>query len=266
VECGSTHTDFQHRILVDEFQRNGNRRPLFPPEYRHRIREEFEVADFIQIPSKFVGKTFLEEGIPKEKLLYATYGVDLDAFRPRSNIESNHVFRAICPSGVNLRKGARVLVEAWERLNLPKAELHWIGKPDRTTVHLFRNKPESLILHDWMSHADLSALYRKCDVFVLPSFEEGFARVMLEAAASGLPLIATPNTGVEEFFEPDDPEGYLIPPGDSSALCEALLSAASDRGRTFELGRRAAAKARRFTWEAYGSRVAANYRDVLASR
>ena len=86
---------------------------------------------------------------------------------------------------------------------------------------------------------------------------------MLEAAASGLPLIVTPNTGVEEFFTPGSPEGWLIETGSVDSLCAALSLARSDRAATYDLGKRASIKARAYTWEAYGARVVENYRRIL---
>jgi glycosyltransferase involved in cell wall biosynthesis len=263
VDCGSTHTDFQHEIVLAELRRNGITRPLFPKSYRDRVRREFEEADYIQIPTRFVGQTFLDRGIAPEKLLYAPYGVDQGKFKPRKTLDARQPFRAICPSGINLRKGARVLAEAWTKLGWKDAELHWIGRPGPETEHLFRKKPNTLILHDYMEPLSLAALYRTCDVFVLPSFEEGFARVMLEAAASGLPIIATPNTGAEDFFS-DHPEGWLIPVNHADALCDALVEAKSDRQRTLQLGQRAAARARFFSWEAYGAKVVQNYSQILS--
>lgn len=263
VECGSTHTDFQHEIVLAEFRRNGINRALFPKSYRDRVRREFEEADYIQIPTRFVGRTFVEHGISEAKLLYSPYGVDQEKFKAKEAIRVEEPFRAICSSGINLRKGARVLMEAWSKLSWTDAELHWIGKPTADTAHLFRHKPRTVIVHEWMGHEDLAALYQRCDVFVLPSFEEGFARVMLEAAACGLPLIVTRNTGAEDFCSPEEPEGWLIPVNDVDALCDSLRSAKSDRDRTFSLGQRAAQKARAFTWDAYGEQVLANYRRVL---
>src|SRR3984893_9624418 len=262
VECGSTHTDFQHEIVLAECRRNGVNKRLFPKGYRDRVRAEFEEADYIQIPTKFVGRTFLEHGISEAKLLYSAYGVDHEKFKAKSKADGTQPFRAICSSGINLRKGARVLMEAWRKLSWTDAELHWIGTPTADTAYLFRHKPRTVILHEWMGHEELSALYRCCDVFVLPSFEEGFVRVMLEAAASGLPAIVTPNTGAEDFFSPSDPEGWLIPINNVDALCDALVSAKQDRDRTFALGQRAAQRARAFTWGAYGNRVLANYERV----
>lgn len=264
VDAGSTHTDYQHRIVTEEFRRNGLRHSLFPESYRNRVRTEFEEADFIQIPSRFVRETFLEAGLSAEKILTATYGVDVGGFPSRTRDDSASLFRVICPSGVNLRKGARLLVEAWRKLGWRNAELHWIGWPGAPEVkHLFHDPLPHVVWHGWMPHEALASLYRSCDVLVLPSFEEGFARVLVEAAASGLPLIATPNTGVEDFFTPGEPEGWLIEAGSVDALCAALEEAKGDRDRTFILGQRAAARARNgFSWEDYGRQVRENFLKI----
>jgi glycosyltransferase involved in cell wall biosynthesis len=116
-----------------------------------------------------------------------------------------------------------------------------------------------------MDSVSLASLYRTCDVFVLPSFEEGFARVMLEAAASGLPIIVTPNTGAEDFFSPGQPEGWLIPVNNIDALCDAFVEAKADREKTFRAGQKAAARAQQFSWEVYGARVIENYQQILAA-
>lgn len=266
VESGSTHPDFQHDIVLEEFRRNGLRQPLFPKRYLDRVRIEIEETDYIQIPSHFVGRTLIERGIPASKLLYATYGVDIGRFTTRPPPVGTEPFRVICPSGINLRKGARVLMEAWRRLGWKDSELHWIGSPGPETQHLFLDLPATVVLHPWLTHTDLAALYQRCDAFVLPSFEEGFARVMLEAAACGLPLIATPNTGVEDFFDATAPEGWLVPTGDVDALCAALSAGRADRNGAFQLGQRAAAKARAYSWEAYGRRVLANYQGIIDAR
>ena len=264
VECGSTHTDFQHAILLEEFRRNGISKPLFPKPYRDRVLAEFELADYVQIPSHFVARTFVENGVAPEKLLLAPYGANLEVFGPKTTLETNRPFRVICPSGINLRKGARVLAEAWRKLGWRDAELVWIGTITPETQHLFQPALAGLRLEPGRPHAQLAELYRSCDVFVLPSFEEGLARVLLEAAACGLPLIATPNTGVEEFFAPGAPEGWLIPVNDVAALCAALTEAKADREKTFFLGQRAASRAQTgFSWDDYGARVLANYERVL---
>jgi glycosyltransferase involved in cell wall biosynthesis len=269
VESGSTHTDYQHQIVLDEYRRNGKSAPLFPEAYRARVRAEFHEADYIQIPSNFVRETYLEHGIPEEKLLLAHYGADVKIFATRTTNDVQDIFRVICPSGINLRKGARLLVEAWRKLGWKKndAELHWIGWPSHPEVrHLFREPLHGVVLHGWMSHNDLCKLYRSCDALVLPSFEEGLARVLIEGAASGLALIATPNTGVEDFFTKADPEGWLISSNSVDELCSALEEAKVNRQQTFEIGQRAAVKARSsFSWDDYEKQVRNNFAKICGT-
>jgi glycosyltransferase involved in cell wall biosynthesis len=264
VDCGSTHTDFQHHIVLEEFKRNGITKPMIPTAYRDLIRAEYETADYIQVSSHLAIRTFVENGIDPQKLLLAPYGVDLGIFKPKTTFDESRPFRVICPSGINLRKGARVLSEAWQKLNWRDAELVWIGEITPETEHLFRIPIPGLRLESRRPHPQLAELYRSCDAFVLPSFEDSMARVMLEAAASGLPLIVTPNTGVEPFFTPGRHEGWLIPVNNVDALCEALIEAKANRERTFLLGQQAAKRAAAgFSWDDYGRRTLANYRHIL---
>ena len=264
LECGSTHTDHQHEVVLAEYKRNGMRYSLFPESYRHRVRQEFVESEAIFLPTRFVAKTFIERGIPESKIYLNPYGTDTSRFQPRTDPDMDRPFRVICPSGVNLRKGARVLVEAWRKLGWRDAELHWVGQPNSETEHLFQPMPAGITWHNWMPHDELAKLYASCDVLVLPSFEEGFARVLVESAASGLALIATPEAGVEDFFTEGDPEGWLIPSNSIDALCEALIDAKSNRSRTRELGLRAAAKAQNgFSVEDYGKRARVNVGKVL---
>jgi len=264
VDCGSTHTDFQHHIVLEEFKRNGITKPMIPMAYRDLIRAEFEIADYIQLPSDFAIRTFVDNGIDPQKLLLARRGVNLGIFTPKTTFDEGHPFRVICPSGINLRKGARVISEAWRKLNWHDAELVWIGGITPETEHLFKIPITGLRLESGRPHPQLAELYRSCDAFVLPSFEEGLARVMLEAAACGLPLIATPNTGVETFFTPGGHEGWLIPVNNVDALCEALIEARANRERTFLLGQQASKRsAAGFSWDDYGRQTLANYQDIL---
>jgi glycosyltransferase involved in cell wall biosynthesis len=90
---------------------------------------------------------------------------------------------------------------------------------------------------------------------------------LIEAAASGLALIATPNTGVKDFFTPAAHEGWLLPCGDVDALCAVLSEARKNRDKTFDLGQRAAKRSRSgFSWQDYGEQVRSNFELVMQSR
>src|SRR5208282_2570646 len=113
--------------------------------------------------------------------------------------------------------------------------------------------------HPHLSHHELAVLLPQCTAFVLPSVEEGFARVITEAMAAGLPVIATHESGATTLVN-DGVEGFIVPacqPGAVAAAMEKL-------GRDPALGERLGAAARRKgaeknTWQDYGDRLLAEY-------
>jgi glycosyltransferase involved in cell wall biosynthesis len=110
---------------------------------------------------------------------------------------------------------------------------------------------------------ELVELYRKADMFVLPSHHEGMPTVLLEALATGLPVVSTGVGGALEVII-DRENGLLVPPADPQALAEALLTMTHDE----ELRRRCSANARRtveerFSWEAVARRYLQVYQSAL---
>jgi glycosyltransferase involved in cell wall biosynthesis len=255
VECGSTHPDFQKRILDEEYARCGIKNPLFPSGYLNIVRREFKEADFIQLPSRFCAQTFIEAGVDSYKIRIVGRAADPAVFKVKAPPKESGTFRFICPSGVNVRKGCRVLFEAWKRLGWKDTELHWVGDPEQSQG-VVKRCTTGIIFHPWMHPSRLAELYRSCDVLVLPSFEEGLARVMLEAGLCGLPLIVTPNTGVEDIFDSEGAEGWLVPAGDVDALCKAMSEAKANRSISLLKGQNLANKIQQcFTWSEYAKRV-----------
>ena len=93
----------------------------------------------------------------------------------------------------------------------------------------------------------LAAIYASCDVFCFPSSTDTFGQVVLEAAASGLPVVAAAAGGVPELVQ-DGRTGLLVPPGDVDALVDSIVALVDDAEVRAALGRRGRTNARERTW------------------
>lgn len=126
----------------------------------------------------------------------------------------------------------------------------------------------------WLGHRDdVEALYRAMDLFVLPSHREGFPRAAMEAAASGLPIVASNVRGCRQVVD-DGVTGLLVPLRDAEALAKAIAELGEDPERRLAMGKAAVAKARerfderqvvRIVLEIYARVAARKGRDELAA-
>jgi glycosyltransferase involved in cell wall biosynthesis len=110
------------------------------------------------------------------------------------------------------------------------------------------------------SREGLREHFQNADVFVFPSFFEGFGLVILEAMACGLPVISSDATAAVDVA--DDSNGRIFPTGGLEPLIEHLRFFARDRGLLVAMGKSARAKAKTFTWEKYRKAVSAACENV----
>jgi glycosyltransferase involved in cell wall biosynthesis len=117
----------------------------------------------------------------------------------------------------------------------------------------------------WISgeRADVPAILRRLDCFVLPSVAEGISNTILEAMATGLPVVATRVGGNPELLE-DGLTGSLVPPSDPESLAKAMLGYFLDSAAARRHGRAARQTVlRRFSLDRMVADYAQLYRDVL---
>jgi glycosyltransferase involved in cell wall biosynthesis/predicted metal-dependent phosphoesterase TrpH len=114
----------------------------------------------------------------------------------------------------------------------------------------------------WLSGVDLARAYASADLFLFPSVTDTFGQVILEAQASGLPVIAVAEGGPLSLIE--DRATGLLCAADAPALADALLELASAPLLRERLARAALASVRRRTWERALERLSVGYRRVLS--
>lgn len=257
LERGSSHYNYQMQILSETNE-------SFLPNYDSWQREllEYQLADYISIPSSFVKRTFIENGISENKLIVNPYGVDLDEFKQIE--KKDDVFRIIFAGSGSFRKGYHLLLQAFNELNLKACELWHLGSvQDEMKPYLDKYKTDKLILKGHHPQNKLFEFYSQGSVFVMPSLEEGMAMVQFQAMSCGLPLICSTNTGGDDLITQDGDEGFIIPIKDVQAIKEKILYLYNNQDIAKKMGQRAKKRVMSgFTWEDYGQRYLKNINKI----
>jgi len=254
----SSHPKMQKKLLEEEYAKYGL---SFKPYSKQQLKTaivEIDKADYIEVPSDFVEKSFIEEGVPREKLIKIPFGVDLNKYSGKKN-KKDGKFRAVFVGSVMIRKGIQYLLQAWDELKLENSELIIVGNicsDAKKIVEKYKgNKTIKFTGFD-----DPKKYYAISDVFVFPSIEEGSALVTYEAMASGLPLIVTFNTG---SVAREGKEGFILPIRDVVKLKEKIKFMYDNPKICEEMGKNARKHVENFPWENYGKKILEVYGRIL---
>ncbi len=196
------------------------------------------------MPSTFAYKSFIEKGVPPEKLVKIPYGVDLNLFRPFP--KEDDIFRVIYVGALTLRKGVQYLLESVASLKHTKIELWLIGSLSPEVRPIMTKYNGIYQYFGVIPRSELAKYYSQASVFVIASVEEGLALVQAQAMACGIPVIATVNTGAEDLFT-DGMEGFIVPIRNPKAISEKLLYLYENPDICAEMGQ-AALKTRSKYW------------------
>jgi glycosyltransferase involved in cell wall biosynthesis len=195
---------------------------------------EHRKANRIVVASSFTKETLIENGVPAEKVVLNPYGVDLRRFSVNHLVRKNPRFRFVFAGLVCARKGIPLLLQAWTKLRPKDAEL-WIAGQLTPTAAAKRIDYEQVKFLGKIPNAQLAAIMSESDVFIFPSYFEGFALVLLEAMACCLPAITTMATAGPDIVTQDH-DGWIIEPGNLDALISSMRFCLENRDRVTSMG------------------------------
>jgi glycosyltransferase involved in cell wall biosynthesis len=194
------------------------------------------------------------------------FPADIDRPRVRAQLgfrADDHVMTMV--GTFKRQKGHRHLVEALAQLAGEHPELHllFVGDGELMPVIDAQVRDAGLTerVHFLGSRRDVDAILAASDTFVLPSLWEGLSVALVEAMASGLPIVATDVSGTNEVMV-DDSTGRLVPPGDAEALAAAIRDVLADPVLAADMG----ARARAHVMEICGARRQAERLAALFGR
>ncbi|MBI5784939.1 MAG: glycosyltransferase family 4 protein [Rhodocyclales bacterium] len=179
-------------------------------------------ADHIQCVSEYTRDMLRLAGYPDNRLAMIPNAVDMSRFRP-SGVAPDSVKVVFVGRHVPV-KGLDVLLAAWKEIaGLGGARLFLAGDgPERARlVELCRSWGLESSVTFLGNVADVPGLLTSSSIYVQPSYQEGLSNAVLEAMASGLPVVATRISGNEDLIA-DGESGVLVPSGNSAAIAAAL--------------------------------------------
>ena len=203
---------------------NGNGWQPPPAEYWRKWRSECELADEIVVNSNWSREALVSEGIPETKIRVIPLafeagknGQTFQRYYP-STFTAARRLRVLFLGQINLRKGARELLEAARCFANEPVEFWFVGPRDMHVPADLRNA-EYVKWFGAVPRTKVDRFYREADVFILPTFSDGFALTQLEAQSWKLPVIASRFCG--EVVQ-HDRNGVLLGEVSATAIAKDL--------------------------------------------
>lgn len=207
----------------------------------------YDQLDVIYAPSHSTCDELIEKGINADKIRVYPRGIDVVRFTPQKRngilskwygISSGTTFLYV--GRVSKEKNLHLLADAFRTYIQAHPNAHLLVVGDGPYLEEMRQNMKDLPCHfsGYLDGDDLAQVYASADVFVFPSTTDTFGNVVLEAQASGLPVIVTDQGGPCENIVPDK-TGIVVPGGCARNLLFAMKTLADDPRRVAAMGRAA---------------------------
>jgi glycosyltransferase involved in cell wall biosynthesis len=209
----------------------------------HHIYDEIEqtkLSDLILAGSECVRQSYIDRGFAPEQVVDASYGIDTDALPFIERSPAHHrPIRVGVVGVIGFRKGLhRVLkIGDWANRQGMSVEIHFAGPIQDPEAHeMFARSSAKCILHGTIKGAQLRDLLASCDLYCLPSYEEGLPFSVLEAMSSGLAAIVSNDTGAREPVQ-HGKSGLVLSRFDDDEFDTEVAKIIHDPARIVAMGR-----------------------------
>jgi glycosyltransferase involved in cell wall biosynthesis/predicted metal-dependent phosphoesterase TrpH len=221
-------------------------------------------CDVVLSPSPASDERLAELGIEQGRVGRWERGVDLDRFAPGLRAEDAFPgeLNVLYSGRLTQEKGVDLLADAFLAARAEDSRLHLVlagGGPEEQALR--ERLGDHATFLGWLRGADLPRAYASADMFLFASRTDTFGQVILEAQASGLPVVAVDEGGPSSLISHG--ETGLLAPADPQALAEGVLSLARTPLLRERLSKTGLAVVRARTWERSLEQLARGYRSAL---
>ncbi|HEX3909888.1 MAG TPA: glycosyltransferase [Solirubrobacteraceae bacterium] len=239
------------------------------------VRAFYGACDLVLSPSPASDATLAQIGVGPERVARWDRGVDTERFDPglreaallepavRGQAKPEGAIDVLYAGRITREKGADLLAETFLRAREQDPRLRLVlvgGGPEEQRLR--ERVGEGAVFRGWLEGEALARAYAAADVFLFPSRTDTFGQVVLEAQASGLPVVAVAEGGPLSLIE-QRVSGILCAP-EARALGDAVVELAGAPQLRERLARGGLAAVRERTWELALQRLGDGYRQVMA--
>jgi glycosyltransferase involved in cell wall biosynthesis len=239
---GSAHIRTQADLLAAESVRVGAGLPGPTRWMISREKREYGLADRIIVLSRFAWDSFVAQGVSPERLRWLPLGSELSKFRPPTSvvearcqrIRANQPLRVLYVGALSWQKGTWDLAQIAAALPREDFHLRIVGPVTSEVGRLMNTLRGRAEVIGKVPQERLREHYDWADVFVFPTLQDGYAVVLAQAAAGGLPIITTTNCSGPDFIE-EGRNGWIVPIRNSQAFIERLRWCHANRTELAEM-------------------------------
>ena len=258
LERGSASIDFQRNILKKEARKLDI--PFnFSNYFLKKELMEYQLTDYINVPSKFSKKTFKKK--LQKKIFVNRYGVDTNLFKNnfknKNILKNKKKFVVIYVGGFTYQKGSHYLIKAMNELTTKYDIEFWhVGMIEKELINIIKRYSNSKMkFFGQKPFKELPKYFSKASIFCIPSIHDGLALVIPQALSSGLPVLCTENSGGKEYII-NNYNGFIIKPFSSREIYKKIKILYKDRN-TFYIIKNNIKKfmIKDLSWKNYGFRI-----------
>ena len=228
----------------------------YSPEIAARKDAEIDMADLILTCSKFAATTYIDAGVPAEKIRWLQLGATIPSMLPPRMSSDPEELRLVFAGSFSFRKSADLILDVLERLRREgyRISLDIVGRIEDPSWSQRIRQASNINYLGQLPQSGLFRVLRNSDCLLLPSRFDSFGMVVTESLACGTPVIVSHTTGAKEIVEANAGVGWLVD-ATSESLYGCIVARWNDRNELSDARSAASRAAKQFTWEAYRYRV-----------
>lgn len=232
-------------------------------ELAELVSSEIRLADYVLVPSQFAARTMLDNGVCAKKVLVLPLGADGLPRPDRDKTKSapGSRIRVVFVGGASAEKGARLVVAAAKAM--PDTDFVLAGSRALTSPESVY--PPNVKFVGFLSRESLADLYEDSDLFVAPTYHDGFGLALIEAMKFGIACMSSTRSIAPEVID-HGRSGFLLEELSAERLIHDLRGALSDRVLLKEIGLEGQRVASAYSWDRYRHDSAGTLVRLLGSQ